>query len=67
MNTIETLKSYAIYALLAVSGFAVWYLAAAFILLEMDFTNWEQTTRLLVMLEGAVTSGGVVAIYKACR
>ncbi len=33
MNTIKTLKSYALYTLLAVCGFAVWYLGTAFVLL----------------------------------
>lgn len=67
MNTIKTLKSYALYTLLAVCGFAVWYLGTAFVLLEMNFANWEQSTRLLVMLEGAITSVGAIAIYKAGR
>jgi len=39
MNTIKTLKSYALYTFLAVCGFAVWYLGTAFVLLEMNFTN----------------------------
>lgn len=67
MNTIKTLKSYALYTLLAVSGFAVWYLGTAFVLLEMNFANWEQSTRLLVLLEGAITSFGAIAIYKIGR
>lgn len=67
MNTIKTLKSYAIYILLAVCGFAVWYLGTAFVLLEMNFANWEQSTRLLVILEGSITSVGAIAIYKVGR
>jgi hypothetical protein len=67
MNTIKTLKSYALYTLLAVCGFAVWYLGTAFVLLEMNFANWEQSIRLLVMLEGAITSVGAIAIYKVDR
>ena len=67
MNTIKTLKSYALYTLLAVCGFAVWYLGTAFVLLEMNFANWEQSTRLLVMLEGAITSVSAIAIYKVGR
>jgi len=67
MNTIKTLKSYALYTLLAVCGFAVWYLGAAFVLLEMNFVNWGQNIRLLVMLEGAVTSVGAIVIYKVGR
>ena len=67
MKLIKTLKSYALYTLLAVCGFAVWYLGTAFVLLEMNFANWEQSTRLLVMLEGAVTSVGAIAIYKVSR
>ena len=67
MNMIKTLKSYALYTLLAVCGFAVWYLGTAFVLLEMNFVNWEQSTRLLVMLEGAVTSVGAIVIYEVGR
>jgi hypothetical protein len=67
MNTIKTLKSYAIYTLLAVCSFAVWYLGTGFVLLEMNFANWEQSTRLLVILEGAITSGGAIGIYKVGR
>ena len=67
MHTIKKLKSYALYTLLAVCGFAVWYLGTAFILLEMNFVNWEQSTRLLVILEGAITSAGAIAIYKVSR
>jgi len=67
MNTIKTLKSYAFYTLLAVCGFAVWYLGTAFVLLEMNFANWEQNIRLLVMLEGAITSVCAIAIYKVGR
>lgn len=67
MDTIKTLKSYALYTLLAVCGFAVWYIGTAFVLLEMNFANWEQDARLLVMIEGAITSVGVIAIYKVSR
>jgi len=67
MNTIKTLKSYALYTLLAVCGFAVWYLGTAFVLLETNFVNWEKSTRLLVMLEGVITSAGAIAIYKVGR
>jgi hypothetical protein len=67
MDTVKTLKSYALYTLLAVCGFAVWYLGTAFVLLEMNFANWEQSTRLLVMLEGAITAVGAIAIYKVGR
>jgi len=67
MNTIKTLKSYALYTLLAVCGFAVWYLGTAFVLLEMNFANWEQSARLFVMIEGVVTAVGVIAIYKVGR
>jgi len=67
MNIIKTLKNSAIYTLLAVCGFAVWYLGTAFVLLEMNFANWEQSIRLLVMLEGAITAFGAISIYKVCR
>lgn len=67
MNTIKTLKSYASYTLLAVCGFAIWYLGTAFVLLEIDFRNWGQLIRSFVMLEGAITSIGVIAIYKVGR
>jgi hypothetical protein len=67
MNKIKTFKRYAIYTLLALCGFAVWYLGTAFVLLELNFANWEQSTRLLVILEGAVTSVGAIGVYKAAR
>jgi len=33
----------------------------------MNFANWEQNIRLLVMLEGAITSVCAIAIYKVGR
>jgi len=67
MKLIKTLKSYALYTLLVVCGFAVWYLGTAFVLLEMNFSNWEQKIRLLVVLEGAVTSCAIISLYKVVR
>jgi hypothetical protein len=67
MDIIKTLKSYALYTLLVVCGFAVWYLGNAFVLLEMNFANWEQNIRFLVAIEGAITSIGAIAIYQVNR
>jgi len=67
MKLIKTLKSYALYTLFVVCGFAVWYLGTAFVLLEMNFSNWEQKIRLLVVLEGAVTSCAIISLYKVVR
>lgn len=64
MNIIKTLKTYAFYTLLVVCGFAVWYLATAFVLLEINFVNWSQWIRLLVVSEGVVTAISIVSFYK---
>ena len=64
MNTVKTIKSYTFYILLVMCGFVVWYLAAAFVLLEINFTNWAQNVRLLVLIQGAVTSVAAIAIYQ---
>ena len=61
MNTIKTLKSYALYTLLAVCGFAIWYLGTAFVVLDLNIANWGEITRLLVVLFGVLTSSSFVA------
>jgi hypothetical protein len=67
MNTIKTLKRYAVYISLVVCSFAVWYLGTAFVLLEMNVVNWKQSERLLLVIEGAITSVGLIAIYEVDR
>ena len=64
MDKFKTIKSYALYIVLAVCGFAIWYLGTAFVLLDLNFVNWEESTRLLVLLEGIITSIGLLAVYK---
>lgn len=66
MDKFKTIKSYALYTVLAVCGFAIWYLGTAFVLLDFNLVNWEQSTRLLVLLEGGLTSIGALVIYKLC-
>ena len=64
MNIIKTIKIYAFYTMLAICGFAIWYLGAAFILLDLNFVNWEEDTRILVLIEGIITGIGFLIIYK---
>ena len=61
------IKEYFLYTVLAVCGFAIWYLGTAFVLLELNFTKWEESTRLLVLLEGTLTSVGILGITKVGR
>jgi hypothetical protein len=56
VNKFKTIKSYALYTVLALCGFAIWYLGAAFVVLDLNIENWEEGTRLLVVLYGAVSS-----------
>jgi hypothetical protein len=42
--------------MLALCGFAIWCLGAAFVVLDLNIENWEESTRLLVVLYGAVSS-----------
>lgn len=62
-----SVKEYFLYTLLALCGFPIWYLGAAFVLLEMNFVNWEQNIRLLVLFEGLLTSVVAILIYIASR
>ena len=67
MDKFKTIKSYTLYTVLAVCGFAIWYLGTAFVLLDFNFSNWGESTRFLVLLEGAITSIGIVAVSKISR
>tara|TARA_R110000851_G_scaffold136391_2_gene272003 strand:- start:149 stop:355 length:207 start_codon:yes stop_codon:yes gene_type:complete len=67
MDKFKTIKSYALYTVLAVCGFAIWYLGTAFVLLDLNFANWGESTRLLVLLEGTFTSVLIVGITKISR
>mgnify|MGYP001290865309 CR=1 FL=1 len=67
MDKFKTIKSYALYTVLAVCGFAIWYLGTAFVLLDLNFVNWQESTRLLVLLEGTLTSVGIVGVTKVIR
>ena len=62
MDKYKTIKSYALYTVLAVCGFAVWYLGTAFVILDLNIINWQESTRLLVLLEGAITAIGFIAV-----
>ena len=62
-----SVKEYFLYTLLALCGFAIWYLGTAFVILDLNVLNWEESTRLLVLLEGAITSIGLVALTKISR
>lgn len=62
-----SVKEYFLYTLLALCGFAIWYLGTAFVILDLNVLNWEETTRLLVLLEGTITSIGLVATTKISR
>jgi len=53
--------------LIAISGFAIWYLGTAFVLLEPNISNWKQSTRLLLVLEAPVFSVFIFAMYKALK
>ena len=61
------LKEYFLYMVLALCGFAIWYLGTAFVILDLNVVNWQESTRLLVLLEGTLTSIGLVAVTKISR
>jgi hypothetical protein len=67
MKEIKLIKSYALYTVLGICGFAIWYLGTAFVLLDLNFTNWDEGTRLLVLLEGSVTSIGIILVNKITK
>ena len=62
-----SLKEYFLYTVLALCGFAIWYLGTAFVILDLNVVNWQESTRLLVLLEGTLTSIGLVAVTKISR
>ena len=62
MNLIKTLTRYALYTLLALCGFAIWYFATAFVIMDLNPVNWSEATRFLVVAEGLVTAVGIVAL-----
>ena len=62
-----SVKEYFLYTLLALCGFAIWYLGTAFVILDLNVSNWEESTRFLVLVEGAITSIGLVVITKINR
>ena len=62
MNLIKTLTRYAFYTLLALCGFAIWYFATAFVIMDLNPVNWSEATRFLVVAEGLVTAVGIVAL-----
>lgn len=64
MIDFKTLRSYVIYTLLVVCGFAMFYFGTAFVTLEMNFVNWEEDTRFFVIIEGTITSIGLILMYK---
>jgi hypothetical protein len=62
-----SVKEYFLYTLLALCGFAIWYLGTAFVILDLNVSNWEESTRFLVLSEGTITSIALVAITKISR
>ena len=67
MNKIKALTRYTLYTLLALCGFVIWYLGTAFVILDLNVLNWQKSTRFLVLLEGAVTSIGLIVVTKINR
>lgn len=57
------MKKYMLYVFLCVCSFAVPYLGVAFIAVEMDFRQWSESARALVLFLWAVLS--VVSIGMA--
>jgi hypothetical protein len=57
-----SIKEYFLYTVLALCGFAIWYLGTAFVILDLNIANWQESTRLLVLLEGTLTSICIVAV-----
>ena len=56
MDKFKTIKSYALYTVLAVCGFAIWYLIASFALLDLNALNWQGGERFIVGSLGFLTS-----------
>jgi len=61
------LKEYFLYTVLALCGFAIWYLGTAFVTLELNYLRWDASTRFLVLIEGVITAVGLVAVTKISR
>lgn len=61
----QTLKNILLYTLLAVSGFAFWYLAIAFVTMELNFANWKEMGRFAFISLGLTTSAAAVFIYES--
>jgi hypothetical protein len=57
-----SVKQYFLYTLLALCGFAIWYIGAAFVILDLNIINWQENTRFLVFTNGLLTSIGIVAV-----
>lgn len=57
-----SVKEYFLYTVLALCGFAIWYLGTAFVILDLNIINWQESTRFLVLANGLLTSIGIVAV-----
>lgn len=62
MKLIKTLTRYTLYTLLSLFGFAIWYFATAFVIMDLNPVNWSSETRFLVVSEGLVTAILIVAL-----
>ena len=62
-----SVKEYFLYTLLALCGFAIWYFATAFVIMDLNPINWNEATRFLVVTEGLVTAIGIVALTHLTR
>ena len=67
MDKYKTIKSYALYTVLAVCGLAIWYLGTAFVKLDFNFVNWKESTRFLALAFGLLTSGALIAFTRITR
>ena len=59
-----SIKEYFLYTLLALCGFAIWYLGTAFVILDLNPVNWDEATRFLVLSEGLVTAVAFIAFRR---
>ena len=62
-----SIKDYILYTLLALCGFAIWYLGTAFIIMDFNPVNWGEATRFLVVAEGLITAIAIVALTHLTR
>ena len=62
MDLIKTLTRYALYTLLALCGFAIWYFATAFVIMDLNPINWGEAIRFLVVAEGLVTAVALIGL-----